>query len=542
MRALRLIDCAALLTLLAACGGGGSGGKLTPGTGTGPPSFTSVKQVRVSQPATFGACSGAAQPGTLYSGTALEPSLVVNPTNTANLIAAWQQDRWSTGGSQALNLGASFDGGMTWLVTNAAFSVCSGGSAGNAGNYLRASNGWLTVSTTGLVYALSLSFSGSALQTGSSSAQLVARSVDGGNTWSTPVALIADGSSFFNDKGSITADPFDSGYVYAVWDRLSKQNVGPTYFALTSDTGNSWQAAGSIYDPGPTNQTIGNIIVVLPGDTLLDIFTELDTASDGSVTALLRSIRSTDHGTTWSAPVTIAADEAVGTTDPLSGAAIRDSSDLFSASVSSGGTIYLVWQDARFSGGDHDGVALSSSGDGGQTWATPIQINGEPNAPAFTPTVNVRADGVIGVSYYDLRNDTLPGSVMTDCWMVTSSDGTHFEETHLSGPFNLDLAPQGEFGPNNTLGLFLGDYQALISSGGAFLPLYAQTNTGSSAASSDVFIAFPPATAAAQSLPGAARAFRAFAAPTGVTLTPAASARVMARIRRMQAERLPGGG
>lgn len=538
MRGHPVIIGAASLTLLAGCGGGSSNNLAS---GQGPPPFTSVPQVQVSQPATFGACNGAAQTGTLYSGTALEPSLVVNPTNTANLIAEWQQDRWSNGGSQALNLGASFDGGMTWVVTNADFSVCTGGTVQNAGNYLRASNGWLTVSPTGLVYALSLSFSGGALTAGSANAQLVARSIDGGNTWGAPIALIADGSGFFNDKGSITADPTNANYVYAVWDRLTSASAGPSYFAVTADGGNTWQTARSIYDPGPNNQTIGNIIVVLPGDILLDVFTEIDTAASGATTALLQTIRSTDNGTTWSTtPVTVATEEAVGTVDPQTGAPIRDSTDLPSVSVSTLGTVYIVWQDARFSNGQRDGIALSSSADGGQTWSTPVQVNADPSAPAFTPTIQVQADGMIGISYYDLSNDTFPGSIMTDCWLVTSSDGVNFTETHLSGPFDVQLAPQAEFGPDNTLGYFLGDYEALASTGTAFLPLYSQTNPGT-ATSSDVFIDFPPATMAAQSMSGAAHiSFKAAAVPHGVTLPPQARKRVMERIRRAQAARLPG--
>jgi hypothetical protein len=527
---------AGLLAVLGGCGG--DGGSTSPPE-PGPPSFTAVPQVRVSQASTFGACSGAAQTGTLYSGTALEPSLVSNPTNTSNLIAEWQQDRWSNGGSQGLNLGVSFDGGMTWTVSNAAFSVCTGGGAANAGNYLRASNGWLTVSPSGLVYALSLSFSGGALLPGSSSGQLVSRSIDGGASWSAPVALIADGSTFFNDKGSITADPTDPNYVYAVWDRLEGETAGPSYFAVTADTGDTWPAARSIYDPGPSNQTIGNIIVVLPGDIVIDLFTEIDTAANGATSALLRAIRSSDHGATWSAPVTIADEETVGTVDPQSGAPIRDSSLLFSAGVSSGGKIYLVWQDSRFSSGARDGVALSSSTDAGTSWSTPVQVNADHGAPAFTPTVTVRADGVLAVTYYDLRNDIQPGSILTDCWMVTSSDGSQFTETHLSGPFNLDLAPTGEFGPNNTPGLFLGDYQALASTSGAFLPLYTQTNPGT-ATSSDVFVDFPPAAtaAAAQAAAGhAGFAFRAAAAPPGRTLSSPARARIMEHIRLTQAER-----
>ena len=541
MRGQAVISGFALLTLLAACGGGGGGS----GSGSTPPAFSSVSQVQVSLPTTFASCSSAGQSGTLYSGTALEPSLVVNPTNTSNLIAEWQQDRWSTGGSQGLSLGASSDGGMTWTLTYAAFSVCTGGSAANAGNYLRASNGWLTNSPSGLAYALSLSFSGGALLAGSSSGQLVARSTDGGFTWSLPVALIADGSDFFDDKGSITADPTNDNYVYAVWDRLTEENSGSTYFAVTADGGNTWQPATNIYNPGASAQTIGNIIVVLPGDIVLDIASALSTSGASAATATLFVLRSTDNGSTWSGPVAIATEESVGTTDPLTGAGIRDSTDLPSVSVSPGGSVYVVWQDSSFSAGEHDGIAMSSSTDGGQTWSAPVEVNGDPSAAAFTPNVHVRADGVIGITYYDLRNDTVPGSILTDFWMVTSTDGTTFTETHISGPFNLDQAPEGEFGADNTLGYFLGDYQALTSNGSAFLPMNTQTNPGT-AVSSDVFIDFPPATAAAAAAVQAVthqapRTFKAATAPAGLRLPAAARQRVAARIRRLEAERLQRG-
>jgi hypothetical protein len=501
-----------------------------------PPLFTAVTQVRVSHPSTFAAgCDGMPASGTLYTDTAAEPYLAVNPTNPSNLIAAWQQNRWSDGGAQGLNLAASFDGGLTWTLSNAPFSRCTGGNSGNAGDYARATDVWLTVSPRNVVYALSLSFSGASLQPGSASGMLVAQSQDGGTNWGTPTALIQDGSQFFNDKGSITADPTDGNYVYAVWDRLTAQNAGPSYFAVTSNAGASWQAARNIYDPGARNQTIGNQIVVLPGDVLVDIFTELDTAMNGTPTASVRAVRSTDHGMTWSAAVTLSDLNAVGTSDPATGTAVRDGSDLVSVSVGPGGIIYVVWQDARFSG-EHDGIAMTHSSDGGHTWSVPVQVEADHQVQAFTPTIRVSADGVIAVTYFDLRNNVpSPTALLTDCWMVTSSDGgLTFRETHLSGPFNLDLAP-------NSQGLFLGDYQSLADANGAFLPFYVQTDPGTQLRS-DVFLSFPPA-AAAQSAAGEAgsSAYSALAAPEGMALTAAARQRVMARTRLVQAQRLHRG-
>jgi len=514
------------LALATGCGGGGGGS--SPPTPPAPP-FSSVTQVRVSQLSTFSAgCDGVAANGILYLDAAVEPSLVLNPLSPLNLIAAWQQDRWSNGGSQGLMLAASFDGGMTWKLTNAAFSRCTGGNTLNGGDYARASDPWLTVSPAGTVYALSLSFTGGILQPGSSSAMLVSSSTDGGMTWSMPHALIQDGSGTFNDKGSITADPTDSNYVYAVWDRLTGATGGPSYLAVTADGGSTWQTARSIYDPGPQNQTLGNQLVVLPTGVAVDIFTEIDNTGAAS-SALLRAISSSNHGAIWSAPVTISSLTAVGVTDPHSGTPVRDGSGIGSISVGPGGVIYVAWQDSRFSSGQRDGIAMVQSSDGGLHWSTPVEVNADPNVQAFTPTIHVRADGVIGVTYYDLRNDTSSTALfLTDCWLVTSSDGVNFRETHLSGPFDLHQAA-------NAQGLFLGDYQALTATATAFVPFYVQTGPNAHFFS-DAFISFPPASAATAAA-GAAASFAARAAPAGTTLTPEGRRRVMERIRLIRAQR-----
>jgi len=523
------------VALLAACGGGGGGGG--GGTVPTPPAYSSVTLVQVSKASTFApGCDGVAPTGTLYTDTAAEPSVVVNPTNPMNVIAAWQQNRWSNGGSQGLSLATSFDGGMTWTPANAAFSRCTGGDSSNAGDYARASDVWLTASPDGTVYALSLSFTGAAQAPGSSSAMLVAQSVDGGLNWSAPVALIADTAPFFDDKGSITADPTDSSYVYAVWDRLGGATAGPATLAVSTDAGASWAAARSIYDPGPANQTLGNQVAVLPTAQVLDVFTELDESGSGTTAALARLVSSGDHGSTWSAaPVTIADLEPDGTVDPKTGQAVRDGSDIVSVSVAPGGVIYVAWQDSRFAAGAHDGIALSHSTDGGATWSAPIEVNGEPSVQAFTPTVHVDASGTIAVTYYDLRNDVFAplGELLADAWIVSSSDGSNFTEAHLSGPFDMDLAP-------NSGGLFVGDYESLTSVSGS-LPFYAQTDSTSAAVRSDAFMAFPPATAAAVAartgVIAAVGTFRAQLAPPGFTFPPAARARIAARIEQRRIER-----
>ena len=102
----------------------------------------------------------------------------------------------------------------------------------------------------------------------------------------------------------------------------------------------------------------------------------------------------------------------------------------------------------------------------------------------------MRADGTIGVTYYDLRSDTSDAAtLLTDYWLARSVDGVSWTETRVAGPFDLATAPQAG-------GYFLGDYMGLGSSGTTFLAFYTRT-TGTLDNRTDVFIARIPAGTAA---------------------------------------------
>ncbi len=426
-------------------------------------------------------CEGAGQTGTAYLNAEVEPSVAVNPSNTDNLIGAWQQDRWSNGAARGLSSGISLDGGKTWTQHLIPFSRCSGGTRFNGGNYERATDPWVSFSPNGTAHVMALALNRAA---NSQNAMLASRSTDGGLTWSTPASLIVDpdGIAFFNDKNSITADPGDSNFVYAVWDRLAVNGNGPTYFARTINGGISWETARPIYNPGGTGQTIGNVITVLPDGTLINLLTKIVTVGANDV-ATLEVMRSTDKGVNWSQPFLISDLLAIGTSDPETGILIRDGSILGQIATGPNGKLYVVWQDSRFSGGIRDGIAFSQSTDGGFTWSSPVRINSNNNVQALVPTVHVKPDGIIGVSYYDLRSNTGDTTtLLADYWLATSADGVSWSESRIAETFDLATAPFAG-------GYFLGDYQSLVSSRNVFIPFFVKTNSGDFSNRTDVFAA-----------------------------------------------------
>src|SRR5579863_3147280 len=127
-----------------------------------PPTLDPIYLASAASPFTAN-CDGVAAAGTLYPNAEVEPSLAINPTDTRNFVASWQEDRWSSGGSRGIIVGASHDGGTTWTQRALPLTRCGGGTPANGGDYERASNAWVSVSPTGTVYLATLAFNGDAL-------------------------------------------------------------------------------------------------------------------------------------------------------------------------------------------------------------------------------------------------------------------------------------------------------------------------------------------------------------------------------------------
>jgi hypothetical protein len=493
----------------------------TAGTALAHANATETALVTVSGPSPYASCLNAGEPGTNFVNAEVEPYVAVNPatvgTSNVNIVGVWQQDRWNNGGAHGLVAGFSTDGGATWGETTLPFSVC----APNAildpftgAPYDRASDPWVSIGPDGTAYSVGLLATNNTISGNNDTGVATVTSSDGGKTWGNQRLIKSDkGTSpvfeftqFFNDKESITADPIHAGTAYTVWDRLKAPSHspdaalrahafrGPTWFSKTTDGGKTWTGTRAVFDPGQNSQTIGNVIVVDSSTgpsrgTLYDFFEDIQTT--GSPKFIPRGlsvgfISSPDGGTTWSGPTIVSA-QVVADDFATNGALLRTGAGLPSVAIdASTGQLYVVWEDARFTGGTINQDVISTSTNGGKTWSTPAVVSKIPTStPAFTTTVAVNSDGKVAVTYYDMRNpdhnttEVLP----TDYWLVLSTDhGASFPNEVRITPtsFDMNIAPSAG-------GLFLGDYEALGANGPAFVPFFVHTNDENTSNRTDVF-------------------------------------------------------
>ncbi|MFC4587982.1 sialidase family protein [Sphaerisporangium corydalis] len=402
--------------------------------------------VVVSGATPFAACADASR----VPNTEFEPWLATRPHDPRRLAVGWQQDRSTTGAARGgIVVATSRDAGRTWAGSPLpGLTKCSGGT------FTSTSNPAVAYATDGRLFAVAM-----AMSFGNVTAVLAYRSDDDGSTWTGPAALTQDPSpAYFNDRPSVTTDPRSPSRAYVVWNRArAEDNQHQLMFSRTLDGGVTWEPARPIYEPADAGAgTVGNQIVVEPNGDLVELFYEGDFPVAGPPTPALasriRSVRSTDGGTTWSAPVTVT---TTVVNDPL----LPDVTSPVSARGlipdiavdRRTGALYAVWGDGSLAT-SRSSIGLSASFDGGRHWTRPIRVDKSPQSPpggagqAFLPQVDVDDDGNVAVTYHDFRNNTPDPGAPTDVWMVTCRSllcaglPGLWRERHLAGPFDIEKA------------------------------------------------------------------------------------------------------
>jgi hypothetical protein len=452
----------------------------------------------------------AAVPSTInYLNSEVEPWVAVDPTNGNHLIGVWQQDRWNDGGANGMVSAYSTNGGGTWHEVVVPHTTCAGGL-----DYQRTSDPWVSIgpgcptATTGCstAYTVSIPFD----ETTKRTAVAASVSYDGGASWTNTQTLIADPCGgdvkspgyvcnnnskafFLNDKESVTADPTQPGYAYAVWDRLVAPPAsppgffrepaykGPAFISRTTDYGKTWSAPEQIVKTPSIDQTIGNVIVVDPRNgTLYDFFAYIQNVSSngGNQGYSIGFVKSTDHGASWGKRQTVAPDNVPTDTDPANvdpttnttPAPLRTGDGMPQPAISSTGQLYVVWEGPDSANGTNQAL-ITTSTDGGASWSPPSIVNSAyTSATAYTPSVAVAPNGTVGVTYYQWDKAPTSGLEPTVLYFQKSTSAgssttppTFGARTVVSSEFNGLAAPFAE-------GYFLGDYEGLTVNSAGFIP------------------------------------------------------------------------
>jgi hypothetical protein len=133
---------------------------------------------------------------------------------------------------------------------------------------------------------------------------------------------------------------------------------------------------------------------------------------------------------------------------------------------------------------------LVRSPDGGRSWLPATAVVSEATQ-AFLPALAINANGILGLTFYDLRHDVTGDSALTtDVWFRTATGPDRpWTEHHLAGPFDLRttalaVAP---FPPGPPF--WLGYQQALRPAPGGFAAAFTLGGPESTVGPTDVFFA-----------------------------------------------------
>ena len=373
--------------------------------------------------------------------------------------------------SQTALLALTAGGDLTGYAysTDGGASFHDGGALPNAPGFVNLGDPWLAHDRAGRMYFGNLALDGTSgnLDVG------VAKSSDGGRTWSAPTPTLKPGSSVFYqaDKDAIAAgrDPGDASRddVYAAWDDFSADATGHFTLGLpvahSTDGGATWTVAYAdqtrVSDDSCTfKQYIGAQPFVDAATGTLYVVAERIGAEDPTCAGVPGTLsqwifRSTDGGRTFSKGVQIAAVTPAFPSGALElgpGKLMRDAE--FPAIAELGGTLYVAWNDGATG---HSHIRLASSSDGGHTWALRWVTEGA--STELQPALS--ADTALHILYYQANANRTLDTIVAD-----SSNGTSFTTERVTTQSFPGVFTAPQFDPI-IAPAYMGDYIGNVSDG-----------------------------------------------------------------------------
>jgi hypothetical protein len=369
----------------------------------------------------------------------------------------------------ALTAGSTLNGYS--YSTNGGRTFTDGGALPDAREFVNFGDPWMASDRSGAMYysTLALDFFNSNLDVA------VAKSTNGGKTWSMPVPVFRPPSTtlYIGDKDAMAVgrDPVVASRddIYVSYDDSSFNALTTTLFnglpvAHSTDGGRHWTLKyADQFTPPPNScsfkQYIGATPLVTSNGTLY-VTAEQIAVNDPTCTGTAPTtfseffFKSTNGGNTFSPGVKVA-DVVPAEPDGLLhlGAGRYARTIEFPSAAVRGNTIYVAWNDGT-SGKSH--IRLATSTNGGAAWSTRFVTGG--SGEDVQPAISVNSSGLNLLYYHRSPNNTL------DVLLGTSTNGTSFTTKRINSVSFRGTLTIPQFDPSIAQG-YMGDYIANISVG-----------------------------------------------------------------------------
>ena len=412
-----------------------------------------------------------------------ETSIAINPANPKQIVA---------GSNEIFRLPMrgyfSSDGGRTWGAVDLPLPPPRNGSGMDFG-----SDPGVAWDTRGNVfYSYIVVFWNQTFHAITGTEMAVARSSDGGQTWTPTYFNFNSGTSKFNDKPYIAVDtnpgsPFRDT-VYVAWDNASfgngKSSANNVILVSRSTDGGqtfSTPVAASGTGSGP-RAVIGADPFVAPDGTLHVAWHDI-TANQ------IVEASSADGGLTFGpthliAPTQAAFDVAIPAQQSRH-ALVYPACGADTSTGPNRGTLYCSWMDETQTNGTDIFVARSSGA--GVNWGHPVRVNDDPTGVAndqFNQWLAVDpSTGSVDLSWNDTRND--PAHLSTDIFFARSTDGG----ASFGPNVQVTTAPTNETCCGADRGNQYGDYEGIAALGGSVHPVWTDRRASVAPLDEEVFTA-----------------------------------------------------
>jgi hypothetical protein len=352
------------------------------------------------------------------------PNLAINPQNHLQMILG-EIDTSCTSWGAAYR---TSDGGTTWAKT--CFPV--------VGIIDQIVSAWMVYDNNGVVHAL---LGTTNLDCGDD-ILLESHSSDNGATWSSLNQFsivqfqVLDSQAMDNNSGS----PF-AGNIYGSATEFLFQAV-QIQVAKSMDGGATWTST---------------IAASLPNTTFFDGegYSHLDVGKDGTVYLAYMAnsngglapnemmfTKSTDGGQTWSSPVQVYSATPVSAL-PNTTTYVADAPILAVENSPAGKNgVFMTFYNWT---GSFMQVLITHSGDGGNSWSTPVPVAPSVTHDQFKPYVSVSSTGAVAVTWFDRRDD--PANVMYRTYLAISRNGILLSNIALA---TVSSAPSSSLGFNDS--------------------------------------------------------------------------------------------